>query len=479
MIRARAYLRSRSLWRLPLHAQALPVARDGRSRHTPQASSSTPLPPSRRAASGSPRSTSATGRRLTCQRRPSASRWRAWSSWRSRRLTSPRSMQVGARWIARSITLDERNRSGSDGIGKLMPHPGVTLVGGQSDRADADRQRQYCHRHADRRSGGTTGGAALAVTQPHRRHADRSRNRAAWCSTISVCRCFPARPLPRHSWASDPLSRSEARAAAVAGFDSRPARHRHSDWPSPAFSPDSTKARCSSPPAANSCLRSWPAAAPGRSDPGRRPRRHAGGAQDGHPASASATTSALSPCRTVAGFAIAVFTARHDRGAGRAPRSSPTPPAPSPPPGPASAACTSSPAARSADRPRPSWSIAISSASPGRPRSPNCPIAAAVFPPHRRPASPSCSTSAVTCCRRSSFAERLEGWRDGGKREARFLIGAADGHNATLRGQRRPDPVVRSCDLAAHAGAGDAGRTIVPRHIDPCQPSLSSRGMRP
>ena len=28
----------------------------------------------------------------------------------------------------------------------------------------------------------------------------------------------------------------------------------------------------------------------------------------------------------------------------------------------------------------------------------------------------------------SEFARLLEGWRDGGKREARFLIGAADGH---------------------------------------------------
>ena len=31
------------------------------------------------------------------------------------------------------------------------------------------------------------------------------------------------------------------------------------------------------------------------------------------------------------------------------------------------------------------------------------------------------------------FARRMEGWRDGGKREARFLIGAADGHDAALR----------------------------------------------
>ena len=32
-----------------------------------------------------------------------------------------------------------------------------------------------------------------------------------------------------------------------------------------------------------------------------------------------------------------------------------------------------------------------------------------------------------------AFAKRLEGWRDGGKREARFLIGAADGHSPEIR----------------------------------------------
>ena len=31
------------------------------------------------------------------------------------------------------------------------------------------------------------------------------------------------------------------------------------------------------------------------------------------------------------------------------------------------------------------------------------------------------------------FARRLEAWREGGKREARFLIGAADGHEETQR----------------------------------------------
>lgn len=32
------------------------------------------------------------------------------------------------------------------------------------------------------------------------------------------------------------------------------------------------------------------------------------------------------------------------------------------------------------------------------------------------------------------LARKLEAWRDGGKREARFLIGAADGHDEALRG---------------------------------------------
>ena len=31
------------------------------------------------------------------------------------------------------------------------------------------------------------------------------------------------------------------------------------------------------------------------------------------------------------------------------------------------------------------------------------------------------------------FAKKLEGWRDNGRREARFLIGAADGHEEELR----------------------------------------------
>lgn len=33
------------------------------------------------------------------------------------------------------------------------------------------------------------------------------------------------------------------------------------------------------------------------------------------------------------------------------------------------------------------------------------------------------------------FAKKLEGWRDTGRREARFLIGAADGHEAAQRAE--------------------------------------------
>ena len=43
----------------------------------------------------------------------------------------------------------------------------------------------------------------------------------------------------------------------------------------------------------------------------------------------------------------------------------------------------------------------------------------------------------------TELAKRLEGWRDGGKREARFLIGAADGHEEQQR---------RSADLLLSFG---------------------------
>jgi 23S rRNA (pseudouridine1915-N3)-methyltransferase len=35
----------------------------------------------------------------------------------------------------------------------------------------------------------------------------------------------------------------------------------------------------------------------------------------------------------------------------------------------------------------------------------------------------------------TELAKKIEGWRNGGRREARFLIGAADGHDDELRGK--------------------------------------------
>ena len=35
----------------------------------------------------------------------------------------------------------------------------------------------------------------------------------------------------------------------------------------------------------------------------------------------------------------------------------------------------------------------------------------------------------------TEFAKKLEGWRDNGRREARFLLGAANGHEEELRGK--------------------------------------------
>ncbi len=61
--------------------------------------------------------------------------------------------------------------------------------------------------------------------------------------------------------------------------------------------------------------------------------------------------------------------------------------------------------------------------------------------PERGGALPACPPATVTvlldergqALSSMAFARRLEGWRDGGKREARFLIGAADGHGDKAR----------------------------------------------
>ena len=61
--------------------------------------------------------------------------------------------------------------------------------------------------------------------------------------------------------------------------------------------------------------------------------------------------------------------------------------------------------------------------------------------PDRGGAAPEAATNAVTIVldergkplSSMDFARKLEGWRDTGRREARFLIGAADGHEDAQR----------------------------------------------
>ena len=56
---------------------------------------------------------------------------------------------------------------------------------------------------------------------------------------------------------------------------------------------------------------------------------------------------------------------------------------------------------------------------------------------------PDCAANAVTvvldergkALSSMNLAKKLEGWRDTGRREARFLLGAADGHEEELRGK--------------------------------------------
>jgi hypothetical protein len=73
------------------------------------------------------------------------------------------------------------------------------------------------------------------------------------------------------------------------------------------------------------------------------------------------------------------------------------------------------------------------------------------------------------------FARRLEAWRDGGKREARFMLGGADGFDDAERGAGGPAAGVRAGDLATSPGSRHAGRTIVAGDEHPCEPPLSSR----
>jgi len=129
-------------------------------------------------------------------------------------------VDAGRRSLAKSITLDESIRSGSDGIGKLMPHPGVTLSAANlielmltvSDNTATDMLI-----------------ADLGGTRAVQRWLDRKRVAGVRIDR-EIARLvldnlglpmLPGKTAAQTLWASDPLT-IEARAVAVASFDGDP-----------------------------------------------------------------------------------------------------------------------------------------------------------------------------------------------------------------------------------------------------------------
>ena len=129
-------------------------------------------------------------------------------------------VDAGRRSLAKAITLDESIRSGSDGIGRLMPHPGVTLSAANlielmlivSDNTATDMLI-----------------ADLGGTRAVQRWLDQNR-----VVGIRIDReiarlvldnlglpMLPGKTAAQTLWASDPLT-VEARAVAVASFDKDP-----------------------------------------------------------------------------------------------------------------------------------------------------------------------------------------------------------------------------------------------------------------
>ena len=129
-------------------------------------------------------------------------------------------VDAGRRSLGKMITLDEAMRSGSDGIGKLMPFPGVTLSAGNlielmltvSDNTASDMLI-----------------ADLGGTRAVQRWLDRNR-----VAGIRIDRTIarlvldnlglpmlPGMTAAQTLWASDPLAQAE-RSVAVAAFDVDP-----------------------------------------------------------------------------------------------------------------------------------------------------------------------------------------------------------------------------------------------------------------
>ena len=129
-------------------------------------------------------------------------------------------VDAGRRSLAKAITLDERIRSGSEGIGKLMPHPGVTLSAANlielmltvSDNTATDMLI-----------------ADLGGTRAVQGWLDRNRVTGVRIDR-EIARLvldnlglpmLPGNTAAQTLWASDPLT-IEARAVAIASFDTDP-----------------------------------------------------------------------------------------------------------------------------------------------------------------------------------------------------------------------------------------------------------------
>jgi beta-lactamase class A len=129
-------------------------------------------------------------------------------------------VDAGRRSLSKMISLDEKLRSGSDGIGKLMPNPGVTLSAGNlielmltvSDNTATDMLI-----------------ADLGGTRAVQRWLDRNhvagiridRDIARLVLDNLGLPMLPGKTAAQTLWASDPLGEAE-RAVAVTRFDADP-----------------------------------------------------------------------------------------------------------------------------------------------------------------------------------------------------------------------------------------------------------------
>ena len=129
-------------------------------------------------------------------------------------------VDAGRRSLAKPITLDERRRSGSDGIGKLMPHPSVTLSAANlielmltvSDNTATDMLI------ADL---GGTSAVQRWLTRNRVPGMRIDREIARLVLDNLGLPMLAGKTAAETMWASDPLT-PDARAVAIASFDSDP-----------------------------------------------------------------------------------------------------------------------------------------------------------------------------------------------------------------------------------------------------------------